>query len=73
MALGRYQDAADAYSQALSDGERLPTVDQSLLRWKLIDLPAPDEPGSTEAPTGAAEIVPDEPAPDESLSEEAER
>ena len=47
VALERYADAADAYALALSDGQRLATVDRSLLRWKIIDLP--DVPATIEA------------------------
>ncbi len=50
VALGRHADAADAYEVALSDGERAPTIDQALVRWKLIDLPDPAETGDAEVP-----------------------
>ena len=50
VALGRHADAADAYEVALSDGERAPTIDQALVRWKLIDLPDPAETGDTAVP-----------------------
>lgn len=43
VALGRNEDAADAYALAMSDEQRLPTVDQSLLQWKIVDLPDASE------------------------------
>lgn len=53
VALGRHQDAAEAYEVALSDGQRAPTIDQALVRWKLIDLPDPGE--NSGAPESASE------------------
>ena len=50
VALGRHEDAAEAYEIALSDGQRAPTIDQALVRWKLIDLPDPAESGDIDAP-----------------------
>lgn len=49
VALGRIEDAADAYALAMSDEQRLPTVDQSLLQWKIVDLPDASEAEAEEA------------------------
>lgn len=54
VALGRHQDAAEAYEIALSDGQRAPTIDQALVRWKLIDLPDPGENSDAQDTTAEA-------------------
>lgn len=66
VALGRHEDAADAYAVALSDDQRMPTTDQALLQWKIIDLPdASEQLSSGEEPaTGEPVAESDEPASD---------
>ena len=59
VALGRHEDAADAYAVALSDEARMPTVDTALVRWKVIDLP---ESAATDTTSQAAS--PDDSADD---------
>ncbi len=39
-ALGRYDDAGDAYRRALADPSPNPTIDRALVQMKLVDLPA---------------------------------
>ena len=39
LALGRIEDAADAYTAALADDPNTPTVDRTLIQMKLYDLP----------------------------------
>lgn len=50
VALGRYEDAAEAYRTALADPAQAQTVDRGLVQMKLVDLP--DE--TTAAAVGAA-------------------
>ena len=38
-ALGRYDDAGDAYRRALADPSPNPTIDRALVQMKLVDLP----------------------------------
>ncbi|MDH3531301.1 MAG: tetratricopeptide repeat protein [Gammaproteobacteria bacterium] len=39
LALGRIEDAGDAYRKALSDPSPVPTIDRALVQMKLADLP----------------------------------
>jgi predicted negative regulator of RcsB-dependent stress response len=41
VALGRFEDARDAYTAALADNPQAPTVDAALIRMKINDLPPP--------------------------------
>jgi predicted negative regulator of RcsB-dependent stress response len=55
LALGRIEDAADAYTAALADNPSLPTVDRSLVQMKIYDLPelAASEAMEADAPDSA--------------------
>lgn len=72
VALGQFDDAADAYAIATADDPDLPTVDRTLVQMKINDLP---EVGKTPAidnslkaePAGSDTQVP-EPQADESAS-----
>lgn len=68
VALGRYEDAADAYAMALSDEARMPTVDTALVRWKIIDLPQggpADDPADTAAAADASGVSGSESDPED--------
>jgi predicted negative regulator of RcsB-dependent stress response len=68
VALGRADDAREAYTVALADNPNAPTVNRSLVQMKLNDLPegtedaAPGEAGSSIPASGEAAPAPDQPA-----------
>ena len=58
MALERYQDAEAAYQRVLMDPMSQGSVNQRLVQWKALDLPAPDTAESvTDSTEDAAEPV----------------
>lgn len=67
LALGRIEDAADAYTAALADNPNLPTVDRSLVQMKIYDLPEPAASEAMEADTADST-----PANGEAVAEPAE-
>lgn len=58
VALGQYDDAADAYAIALADNSQVSTIDRNLVQMKIDDLPG------TDADTEIAEVGEDD-APDD--------
>jgi len=72
VALGRHEDAADAYAVALSDDQRMPTTDQALLQWKIIDLPDASADSSSEETSAADESVAGSEEPAIEATEETE-
>ena len=71
-ALGRIADAEAAYQAALLDPLAQGTVDQQLLQWKVLDLPAvtPDEPAVDPMPEAAEEDAADSPLPDDDAADD---
>ncbi len=71
-ALGRIADAEAAYQSALLNPLSQGTVDQQLLQWKVLDLPAvsPDEPASDPVPGAAEEQTVDPALPDDAAEDD---
>lgn len=79
-ALGRFDEAREAYTAALAGDPQAPTVDVALVRMKINDLPPPAEPATaaaagTPADAGAEsepaeDAAGDEPADDEPAGDE---
>ncbi|MEQ9561260.1 MAG: tetratricopeptide repeat protein [Woeseiaceae bacterium] len=73
VALGRYEEAAEAYAVAISENPDMATVDRTLVQMKINDLPEPGEvvaidetmrpPADTEAEPASDQV---DPAGDES-------
>jgi predicted negative regulator of RcsB-dependent stress response len=61
VALGRHEDAGEAYRTALADPTQPPTIDRGLVQMKLVDLPddteAPATAPAAEPAAEAAEVV----------------
>ena len=53
-ALGQISDAQAAYQRVLVDPLAQGTVNQRLVQWKVLDLPAIETTGDTPQPDGAA-------------------
>jgi predicted negative regulator of RcsB-dependent stress response len=72
-ALERFDDAEAAYQRVLMDPLAQGTVNQQLVQWKALDLPAPDsvEP-KAESADEAESVTDDAPAPAEAESEATE-
>jgi predicted negative regulator of RcsB-dependent stress response len=64
-ALGRIAEAQDAYQKILMDSSQRGTVDQQLVEWKSLDLPAVTPEMAAPAPAAAVEE-------EESVAEENE-
>lgn len=58
VALGRIEDAGDAYREALSDASPAPTIDRNLVQMKLADLPEPGVSADLPAAADAAVETP---------------
>ncbi len=71
-ALGRIADAEAAYQAALLDPLAQGTVDQQLLQWKVLDLPAvtPDEPAVDPMSEAAEEDAADSTLPDDAAADD---
>ena len=70
-ALGRIADAEAAYQAALLDPLAQGTVDQQLLQWKVLDLPAvtPDEPALDPVPGAGGQDAANSPLRDDATED----
>jgi predicted negative regulator of RcsB-dependent stress response len=75
-ALGRSDDARDAYTLALADKPNAPTVNRTLVQMKINDLPRADAKVSAESPSEVSDVETsgqeDEAAEDEAAEDEAD-
>lgn len=74
-ALGRYEEAGEAYRTALADPAQSQAVDRSLLQMKLVDLPsetAAPTSAPAEAPPAESPVAPEAAMPEDSSVEDGE-